>query len=237
MKEVAKMKFDFSRLPLDGKGGLIEVLRGIPDPRKARGKRYGMVSVMAISVCATLAGAKSIRAIAHWAKDQSRKTMERLRCRKGQAPSEATLWRVLGQIDVQLLDQTVGDWLVARQISFAGQGLAIDGKTLRGSTDGETKAVHLVSAVLHHDAVVVAQHRVPDKTNEITSVEPLLANLDIAGAVVTGDAMFTQTAIASHIVDEKKADYLLAVKDNQPTLRQDIEDLHLEASPPSAHHD
>lgn len=81
----------------------------------------------------------------------------------------------------------------------------------------------------------MAQHRVDDKTNEITSVQPLFASLDITGSVVTGDAMFTQKAIATHIVEDKHADYLLAVKDNQPTLRQDIEDLHLEgAFPPSA---
>lgn len=236
-KEIAKMKLDFSRLPLDGKGGLIEVLRGIPDSRNARGKRYAMVSIMAIATCATLAGAKSIRAIAHWAKDQSTRTLTRMLCRKGKAPSEATLWRVLGQIDVTLLDQRVGEWLVKRQISFVGQGLAIDGKTLCGSKDGETKAVHLVSAVLHDDAVVVAQHRVPEKTNEIKSVEPLFENLNIAGAVVTGDAMFTQKEIATHVVEKKSAHYLFAVKDNQPTLRQDIEDLHLEAFPPSAQDD
>lgn len=83
----------------------------------------------------------------------------------------------------------------------------------------------------------MAQHRVDAKTNEITSPTPLLAPLDITGAVVTADAMFTQTAIATHLVADKHADYLFTVKDNQPTLRQDIEDLHLEgAFPPSAHH-
>ena len=235
-EETAMIKLDVRRLPLEGKGGLIEVLRGLSDPRQRRGRRHPLVSIMAIAVGATLAGAQSLMAIAHWAADQAPATLRRLRCR-GRVPSEATIRRVLGRIDVRALDARVGAWL-AEQLPLAGHALAIDGKTLRGSADAGTKAVHLVSAVLHgDDAIIVAQHRVDDKTNEITSVQPLFASLDIAGSVVTGDAMFTQKAIATHIVEDKHADYLLAVKDNQPTLRQDIEDLHLQgAFPPSARH-
>ena len=225
-----------SRFPLEGRGGLIEVLQQLVDPRHRRGIRHSFVSIMAIAVCATLAGATSLVAIAQWAQEQSPRTLRRLRCHRGHAPSEPTIRRVLGDLDVQALDQRVGTWL-AQQTTLAGQGLAIDGKTLCGSADGDGKAVHLVSAVLHRDAVVVAQHRVPDKTNEITSVEPLFAELDIQGAVVTGDAMFTQTAIAEHLVEAKHADYVFTVKDNQPTLRQDIEELQLDAFPPSAHDD
>ena len=229
------VKLDFQRLQLDGRGGLIEVLRKIPDPRKRRGIRHPMTSVMAISVCAVLAGSKSLVAIAHWAKDQSVRTLRRIGCRNGRPPSEPTIRRVWGKVDVALMDKLVGEWM-ARQTSIAGEGIAMDGKTLRGSKDGDSKPFHLVGAVLHREGIVVAQHRVPDKTNEIKSVEPLFDGLDIQGAVVTGDAMFTQTAIATHLVKDKGADYLLEVKDKQPTLRQDIEDLHLEAFPPSVRH-
>jgi hypothetical protein len=228
------VKLALSRLALEGRGGLIDVLQGLADPRHRRGIRHSMVSIMAIAVCATLAGAQSLMAIAHWAQDQRPRTLRRLRCRTGRVPSEPTLRRVLGQIDVTALDREVGAWL-AQHTTLAGQGVALDGKTLRGSRDGETKAVHLVSAVLHRDGMVVAQHRVADKTNEITSVEPVVATLPLAGAVVTGDALFTQKAIATHLVEVKHADYLFTVKDNQPTLRQDIVDLRLDAFPPSAH--
>jgi len=224
-----------SRLPLEGRGGLIDVLQGLVDPRHRRGIRHSLVAIMAIAVCATLAGAQSLMAMAHWAQDQPPRTLRRLRCRSRRAPSESTLRRVLGQIDVAALDREVGAWL-ARHTTLAGQGLALDGKTLRGSTDGATKAVHLVGAVLHHDGVVVAQQRVPDKTNEITSVEPLFAALPMQGAVVTGDAMFAQKSIATHLVEAKQAEYVFTVKDNQPTLRQDIVDLQLGAFPPSAPH-
>lgn len=78
---------------------------------------------------------------------------------------------------------------------------------------------------------------VESKTNEIPKVEPLLADLDIEGAVVTADALHTQTKTANFLVDTKKADYVFIVKDNQPTLRQDIEALGLDAFPPSAPND
>jgi len=234
-EEAVMVKLDVRRLPLEGRGGLIELLRGLTDPRQPRGRRHSLVSIMAIAVGATMAGAQSLMAIAHWATDQSRPTLRRLGCR-GRVPSEATIRRVLGRVDTHALDARVGGWL-AQQAPLAGQALAIDGKSLRGSAEGDTKAVHLVAAVLHRDAVVVAQHRVADKTNEISSPTPLLEPLDLTGAVVTADAMFTQTAIATHLVEDKHADYLFTVKDNQPTLRQDIEELHLEgAFPPSAHH-
>jgi len=74
---------------------------------------------------------------------------------------------------------------------------------------------------------------VPGKTNEITCVEPLLRNLDIEGCVVSADALHTQKKTARYLVEEKKADYVFTVKDNQPTLREDIDDLHMESFPPS----
>ncbi len=223
---------DVTKLP-QGDDGLFELFAGIADFRKLRGLRHPIQFVLVATVCAVLAGSRSITAIAEWSADQSRETLRRLGSKYGNPPSERTVRRVLGKMDVAELDQRVGGWM-ARYGTFDGQGLALDGKTVRGSADGEVKPAHLVSAVLHREGLVVAQHRVPDKTNEITSVEPVLAGLEIKGAIVTGDAMFTQTKIAKHIVEKKKADYFFTVKDNQPTLRADIESLHMEASPPRA---
>ena len=101
----------------------------------------------------------------------------------------------------------------------------MDGKTVRGSGDGEKPARHLLSAIVHGSGVVVAQVAVESKTNEITKVEPLLEGLEIQGVVVTGDALLTQREIARHLVEDKHADYVFTAKDNQPTLRQDIADL------------
>jgi hypothetical protein len=169
-----------------------------------------------------------------WAAEQSVDTLKRLGAKRGKPPSERTFRRVLQQIDVGEVDRKTGAWMAEQQETLAGKALALDGKTLRGSRDGETKAVHLLSAVVHGSATVVAQEVVDSKTNEITRVEPLLADLDIKGAVVTADALLTQKGIARHLVDEKQADYVFVAKDNQPTLNQDIESLGLEAFPPSA---
>ena len=94
------------------------------------------------------------------------------------------------------------------------------------------KKVHLLSAVVHKEGIVVGQTRVDVKTNEITRVAPLFSGMDIQGAVVTGDALLTQREIARYIVEDKKADYCFAVKDNQETLRADIEALRMESFPP-----
>ena len=212
------------KLPVDGEGGLFAVLSTVTDPRMARGKRHSLQSVLAVAVCATLGGARGFTAIFEWAADQSRDFLKELRCRRGKPPSERTIRRVLKAVDVQEIDTKIGQWL-ARQQELVGQGLAVDGKTLCGSRDGEDeRAVHLLSAVVHGTGEVVAQTRVDGKTNEITRVEPLLADLDIEGAVVTGDALLTQREIARHLVEDKHADYVFQVKDNQPTLRKDIKD-------------
>jgi len=101
----------------------------------------------------------------------------------------------------------------------------IDGKTVRGSGDGDKTAIHLLSAIVHGSGAVIAQAAVDSKTNEITRVEPLLDGLEIVGAVVTADALLTQREIARHLVKDKHADYVFTAKDNQPTLRKDIDDL------------
>lgn len=224
---------DLGKLDLDGEAGLFAVLKTVTDVRKARGKRHKMEHVLALCICATLAGAKSFAAIADWAKDQSREDLKRLGSKYGRAPNERTFRRVLGEVNVQEIDEKTGAWIAKQQTLPKGQALALDGKTLRGSGDGEGKAIHLLSAIVHGSGVVVAQTPVPGKTNEITCVEPLFRNLDIMGCVVTADAMHTQKETARHIVQDKKADYVFTVKDNQPTLRADIDDLHLEAFPPA----
>jgi hypothetical protein len=152
-------------------------------------------------------------------------------------PSEPTFRRVLNQVDVAEIDRKLGEW-TSRRIELCGEAVAFDGKTIRGSQDGETgPAVHLMSAVLHRDATVLRQNRVPDKTNEIKAAIPLLKDLDLEGATVTADAMHTQKELAKFLVEEKKADYVFTVKDNQPTLKADIEALGLGSFPPGARAD
>jgi len=220
------MTLDVDKLPLDGEGGLFSVLATFTDRRKPRGIRHSLQSVLAIATCAVLAGQRAFTAIEEWACDQPKEVLKRLGCKHRQPPSERTFRRVLKTlVDVEEVDEKLGLWVAQQQTVLKGMGIALDGKTLRGSRDGDKKGVHLLSAVVHGSSVVVAQMRVSDKTNEIPCVKPLLAELDIAGAVVTADAMHTQKETARHLVEDRKADYVLTVKDNQPTMRKDIEEL------------
>jgi hypothetical protein len=233
-RKESRPMLDVTRLPLAGAGGLMDLLQTITDPRKPRGVRHSVVSIVAMATCACLAGARSFEAIAQWAAECSREALNRLGCRRPAPPSEPTFRRVLQRLDAVTLDQKLGTWLAAQQ-GLAGHGIAIDGKTLRGAHDGVQKAPHLLSALLHQEGLVLAQQPVEEHTNEIPSLKPLLDDVDIAGAVVTADALHTQTETARYLVEEKQAAYVFTVKENQPTLKQDIEALGLDAFPPSAH--
>lgn len=179
-----------------------------------------------IAVCAVIFGARSYRAIADWASWLTEQDLRRFGSTRGEAPSEPTIRRVIQRIDVEEFDRKIGMWLQRLQ-SLTGKAIAMDGKTLRGSGDGEESPKHLLSAVVHKEGIVIAQKDVSEKTNEITRVKPLFKGLDIERSVVTGDALLTQREIARHIVEEKKADYLFTVKGNQQELLEDIRALEL----------
>jgi predicted transposase YbfD/YdcC len=211
--------------------GLLERLAMIPDPRDRRGLRHTLASVLAISAAAVLAGARSVTAIAEWAADAPPPVLAALgvRCdpltRRCHVPGEATIRRVLARVDGDAVDTTVGAWLADR-LRPPGRrcrrAVAVDGKSLRGTASGgHDRPVHLLAAMDHTDGVVLAQRNVDDHTNEISQSRPLLADLDLAGVVVTADAMHTQRDHASFLI-EAGADYLLVAKANQPTLRAQL---------------
>jgi hypothetical protein len=226
---------DVNSLPLEGQGGLMDLLKTIIDPRKPRGVRHPVLTIVAIAVCAALSGARSFCAIGEWAQALSQEALRKLGSKRRTPPSEPTIRRVLQRLDADRLDAQIGNWLVA-QHPLAGRGLGVDGKTVRGAHDRHQPAPHLLSAILHQEAVVLGQIAVPEETNEIPKLPELLDPLPLKGAVVTADALHTQQDTARYLVESKQADYLFIVKDNQTTLRQDIEELHLSAFPPSAHH-
>ena len=225
-------------LNIDNPGGLLDCLRALPDPRKARGIRHRMISILATAIAAALSGAKGVTAMAEWAGRASQPMLRRLGCRRKNdkylPPSEPTIRRLLRDIDAQKVDDAVGRWLMAQNKNAERRALAVDGKTLRGAKRKDGTQIKLLSAILHKEAVVIAQQNVPAETNEIPILPMLLADTDIKGMVVTADAIHTQKDTATFLVREKRADYLFTVKDNQSTLKQDIEALHLEAIPPSA---
>jgi predicted transposase YbfD/YdcC len=218
---------------------LLAHLETVADPRKRRGVRHRLASLLAIAAAAVLAGARSFTAVGEWATDASQEALAALgvrRCaRTGQhvAPDEATVRRALQTVDADQLDTAVGTWLAGRHGARDGCGqtlksaLAVDGKTVRGArdhADPDDRAPHLVSVVSHGDGIVLGQRQVDEKSNEITAVQPLLSDVDLAGKVVTADAMHTQRSLADWLVTEKNACYLFVVKANQPTLYQAVQD-------------
>lgn len=213
-KEVFAM--DVSRLPIEGHGGLIETLKTIRDPRQKRGMRHSCVSVMAVSTCAMLSGARGYNAIAQWAKELSPSQLDKLRCQK--PPSVSPIKRVLQRLDPEEFDEKISRWLVQANGVSQSKGISVDGKTARGSYDGEGKPIHLLSALLHHEKIVITQKKIPDKTNEIPEFRKLLSPLDLKGMLVTADSMHCQDDHSTFLVKEKGADYLWTLKENQPSL-------------------
>lgn len=202
---------------------LLEAFWPLVDGRRAQGRKHRAGSVLACAAVAVLAGARTYADMAGVAAQLSQAQLRALRsyCQvatgRYQPPSESTFWRVLSGADPEELDRRLGAWLAARVP--AGEPLAIDGKALRGAQ------MTLFAAFSHSAQSVVAQVRVADKSNEIPAVAPLLRTVELEGRVITADALHTQHTTAHHLVQERGADYVLVVKDNQPTLRAQCERL------------
>lgn len=203
---------------------LYEALLKVVDKRKARGKRYGLASVLTLSVLAKLGGEDEPEGMADWVKHRGQALRESLGMKRENMPHAVTYRRILGQaIDVAELEQVLGSFFKGCQAK--AEQLAMDGKTLRGTIEsGQTRGVHLLAVYGVEAGVVLNQVNVLSKENEISAAPKVLAGVELTGKVVTGDAMFTQRNLSSQIV-EAGGHYLWRVKDNQASLRADIERL------------
>jgi hypothetical protein len=207
---------------------LSEVLTTIPDPCDPSGLRHPLPAVLNLLVVATLDGMRSLEAVAQFVRDHGTPLAHALGFRSARTPCKATLSNLLRRLDVNAFEAAVGRWVVARCPDLGGQ-LCLDGKAARGSKGGALPAVHLLAAYAPRVAAVVAQIRVDKKTNEHKAALELLGVLPLAGAVVTGDAMFCQKDVCAAVV-KGEGDYLFTVKDNQPTLHYDIACMFAESS-------
>jgi predicted transposase YbfD/YdcC len=230
---------------------LLQCLERVPDPRDPRGVRHTLTSLLLAAVAAVLAGARSFAAVGEWVADAPPQVLASLGTRRDplagrfEPPDEATIRRVLESVDAGALDAAVGSWLAGR-LRAADQrpehgprwrrALAVDGKAVRGtrhaSSDGQP--AHLLAVIDKQASTVLAQASVDGKTNEITRFAPLLEDLDLAGCVITADAMHTQRDHAEFLVSGKNAHYILVVKKNQPSLYAQIKNLPWRNIPASA---
>lgn len=227
-------EIDLNKLPLIGEGGLLDALSKVEDGRFRRGRRYSLRSILGLTVCAILTGIDSFRGIAEFAHALPHEVRLKFGLRKGKAPDEETIRLTLNKVDPLNFDAVVREWLHAQVPSLRGRAIALDGKSMRAARTDQGSPPHILSVLLHHDGVALKTVAVADKTNEIPAAQSLLRSMPIKGAVVTLDAMHTQRETAQLIVTEKKADYLMTVKENQQGLLEKIQRLPEEAFSPSA---
>ena len=201
---------------------LMELLEGLHDPRAARGKRHPLPALLSLAVVAMLAGMTTYEAIVDYGKERGWEFLQLLGFTRRRGLCKATYSRIFRRIDVAAFEAAISRWICGRLKPGDAPHLAIDGKALRGSRDGETPAVHLLSAYAPDVEAVVAQMRVDAKTNELKAALEMLAILPIKGRLITADAIQTHRETCAAVI-EGGGDYILPVKDNQPTLRADIE--------------
>lgn len=194
----------------------------VEDPRLDRKKRHSLLDILAISICAAIAGADSWTEIADFGRAKEEWLRTFLKLPNG-IPSHDTFGRVFSLLDPGQFEDAFREWVKAIQGQIEGV-VAIDGKTARRSHDhgAGKKAIHVVSAWARESSLALGQVTVDEKSNEITAIPELVRKLDLKGCLVTIDAMGCQRGIAKTIIDAA-ADYLLAVKDNQEILAEDVE--------------
>jgi predicted transposase YbfD/YdcC len=210
---------------------LVEAFERVPDPRRARGIRHGLVPLLVLAACAVMTGARSFAAIGEYARDKGRLVLDTLGA-DGAVAHSATIRRVLVEVDPAGLQEAITAWSLA-QLTARDRPpsdmrtrerrpvIAVDGKTVRGARtrtgDDDGRQPHLVAALDQHTGAVLAQTAVEQKSSEIAALPVVLDGLDINDAVITADALHVQRGHADYL-HARGAHYLLPVKANQPTL-------------------
>lgn len=192
-----------------------EAFGDLKDPR-SRTPTHDLTEMLMVALCAILSGADSWMGIELWGQAKLEWLRRHIPLQQG-IPSHDTFGRVFAALNPKQFETCFIRWMSGLCPALAGQVVAIDGKTVRGSHQRGQRAIHLVSAYGSGLGMVLGQVRTADKSNEITAIPELLDALLLKGAIVTIDAMGCQSAIAARIV-KAGADYVLAVKGNQPSL-------------------
>ena len=200
---------------------LVERFADLEDPRTGRAKLHGLIDVVVIAICAVICGADSWVDVEMFGKSK-KKWFSRLLALPSGIPSHDTFGRVFARLDPIQFERCFKEWVETVNEVVEGQVVAIDGKTARGSHDRAAgkSAIHMVSAWASANRLVLGQVKVDERSNEITAIPELLDTLDVSGCTVTVDAMGCQKEIASKIIN-RRADYILALKRNQPQLYDD----------------
>jgi predicted transposase YbfD/YdcC len=195
--------------------------RRLQDPRRRQRRLHRLLDIIVIAICAVLCGADNWQEVATFGQHRQAWLKRFLALPHG-IPSHDTFERVFDRLDPQAFQACFRSWIAALCVHLEMPHIAIDGKTLRHSGTTTLGPLHVVSAWATAQHLVLGQEAVTEKSNEITAIPRLLEVLDLAGALVTIDAMGCQKTIAAQIIAQD-GDYVLAVKDNQPTLYADVQ--------------
>ena len=216
-------------MKLKPKHSIAEHFNDIEDIRIERGKKHKLIDVITISICAVVCGADGWIDIEMYGIARKKWLSKFLELPNG-IPSHDTFARVFSQINPDAFNKSFLSWIKGISKITAGEIIAFDGKQSRNSGDekNDKGVINTVSAWAASNKLVLGQKKVEGKSNEITALPELIEILDLAGCIVTIDAMGCQREIIKKIV-EKDADYVIAVKKNQPTLHEQIKQLFKQA--------
>lgn len=208
----------------NGRGSIEVAFGDMPDPRVEGRCKYPLLEIIIIAICAALCGAETWEEVEAFGEAKENWLRKFLKLEKG-TPSHDTFRRVFSLLDAEVFQTRFMSWVRCAFQIERDQIIALDGKSVRGShrrSQGQS-CLHLVSAFATSSGLILGQCKVDDHSNEIVAIPELLEHLYLKGCIVTIDAIGTQTAIARQIVDQQ-GDYVLAVKENQPSLYKDIKD-------------
>jgi len=208
---------------MDTDNKLMSIFGTIDDPRSHINKLHDLVDILLIGIISVICGAETWKQMVEFSNSKEDFLRKFLKLENG-IPSEDTINRLFSAIDSNQFENSFIEWINSISQITKGQVIAIDGKTIRGAkSKGKKSPVHMVSAWANENNLVLGQVRVNEKSNEITAIPQLIEKLMIEDCIVTIDAMGTQTDIAEKIIDNG-ADYILAVKENQKQLSEEIKD-------------
>jgi predicted transposase YbfD/YdcC len=216
-------------MKLKPKNKLVEHFSKLEDPRIERSKRHKLIDILTVTLLGVICGADSWVGIESFGRAKLKWLRRILELPNG-IPSHDTIARLFARLNPEQLQQCFLEWVRSLVRLSEGEVIAIDGKTLRQSDDSADGkgAIHMVSAWATENRLVLGQCKVNEKSNEITAIPRLLRLLEVKDCIVTIDAMGTQTAIAQLIV-QQEGDYVLALKDNQGNLFEDVQQIFAQA--------
>ena len=201
----------------------------ITDKRQQGKVKHNLLEIIVMTICAVIAGCEVWEDICDYCRVKETWFRNSLGMNLEHGiPSHDTMQRVWSMIDPNEFEKCFCAWVEAVCQKTKGDIISVDGKTLRRSGGANHNPIHMVSAWANEQQMVLGEVAVEEKSNEITAVPQLLDILDITGCIITADAMSCQKEITKKII-EKDADYVLALKENQPTLYKEVQEYFSEA--------